>query len=125
THSKHVRVKDNHVVDLKTYMTGEFFALLSQKSILSDSVEFGGDLSNEQNLESFEEGVRTGLKENILHASFLTRTNTLFSKYSKQANYHYLSGVLIGAELKDITESTASPVHIVCSKELKQPYEHA
>ena len=125
THSKHVWVKDNHVVDLKTYMTGEFFELLSKKSILSDSVEAGDDFSKEQNLQSFEEGVRTGLKENILHASFLTRTNSLFSKYSKQANYHYLSGLLIGSELKDLAESTVSSIHIVCGKELKLPYEHA
>src|SRR5258708_30558283 len=41
THSKHVRVKDQFITGIKTYMTGEFFELLSKKSILSSSVERG------------------------------------------------------------------------------------
>ncbi len=46
THSKHVEVEDGMVKDFKTYMTGEFFELLSQKSILLNSVEENtGELS--------------------------------------------------------------------------------
>jgi 2-dehydro-3-deoxygalactonokinase len=46
THSKHVIVKNGKVVDLKTFMTGEFFALLSERSILSASVERTMDLNS-------------------------------------------------------------------------------
>ena len=49
THSKHVTVKNGKTVDIKTYMTGEFFELLSVKSILSASVEKTTDLNNEKN----------------------------------------------------------------------------
>jgi 2-dehydro-3-deoxygalactonokinase len=125
THSKHVRVEGDHAVDLRTYMTGEFFELLSKKSILSASVEAGGDLGSDDKLQSFVEAVQVGLKENILHASFLTRTNSLFSKKTKQQNYHYLSGLLIAAELKDMLDAPVSQIHIVCGKELKQHYEQA
>src|SRR5215469_4233274 len=99
THSKQVVVKDGIVVDFKTYMTGEFFELLSKKSILSNDVAEGN--FSESGLESFKKGVKDSLHSNLLHSSFLVRTNHLFDKLSKQENYFYLSGLLIGAELKE------------------------
>src|SRR5450432_1404958 len=41
THSKHVVVREGRVIAFKTYMTGEFFELLSKKSILAGDVEAG------------------------------------------------------------------------------------
>ncbi len=38
THCKHVYVKNNIVIDFKTYMSGEFFDLLAHKSVLAKSV---------------------------------------------------------------------------------------
>jgi 2-dehydro-3-deoxygalactonokinase len=102
THSKHVMVKNGKVVDFKTYMTGEFFEVLSKRSILSGAVEDNDSLLNGINLKSFEKGVTDGLYVNILHSSFLVRTNYLFEKLSKKENYHYLSGLLIGTELKEL-----------------------
>src|SRR5689334_18770709 len=45
THSKHVTVRNGKAIDIKTFMTGEFFELLSAKSILAASVEKDSDLS--------------------------------------------------------------------------------
>lgn len=39
THFKHIYVQRKQVTDFKTYMTGEYFELLSQKNILRESVE--------------------------------------------------------------------------------------
>jgi 2-dehydro-3-deoxygalactonokinase len=100
THSKHISVKKEEVVDFTTFMTGEFFELLSKKSILSNTVEEGENISEGNNLESFEKGVADASHMNLLHSSFLVRTNTLLNKLSKQENYFYLSGVVIGTELK-------------------------
>jgi 2-dehydro-3-deoxygalactonokinase len=61
THSKHVELEEGMVKDVKTYMTGEFFDLLSKNSILSNTVEENADLSNADNLKSFEAGVVDGL----------------------------------------------------------------
>jgi 2-dehydro-3-deoxygalactonokinase len=98
THSKHVTVKNKVVVDFKTYMTGEVFDLLSNQSILSKSVQRN---SNEHKAQ-FEKGVKEGAAGNLLNTAFHVRTNQLFNKNQPGENYHYLSGLVIGNELKDI-----------------------
>lgn len=102
THPKHIRIQGNKVTGLTTYMTGEYFELLSIKSILSGSVIAGGDFNREANKCSFENGVQESMHSNLLHNSFLIRTNALFKKYTPEENYFYLSGLLIGTELKDL-----------------------
>ena len=102
THSKHVTVSNGMVADIRTYMTGEFFELLSKKSILATGVEEGEGLINLNNKESFELGVSNSLQSNLLHACFLIRTNELFGELNKAKNYYYLSGLLIGTELREL-----------------------
>jgi len=122
THSKQVVVKDGIVVDFKTYMTGEFFELLSKKSILSNDVAEGN--FSESGLESFKKGVKDSLHSNLLHSSFLVRTNHLFDKLSKQENYFYLSGLLIGAELKEAMKNHENII-LVSEPPLSKLYETA
>ena len=102
THPKHVVVRDRQVVDFTTFMTGEFFALLSTQGILAASVEKTGDLSKLTNRESFVNAVIRSRELPFLHHSFLVRTNQLLFNKSKEENYHYLSGLLIGEELKAV-----------------------
>jgi 2-dehydro-3-deoxygalactonokinase len=99
THSKHVMVKSGVALGFHTYMTGEFFALLSGKSVLSASVEAGAGLQEKSNRKSFSKGVRDSKNANLLHGCFQVRTNDLFHRLSRQENYYYLSGLLIGTEL--------------------------
>lgn len=102
THPKHIVVKNSQAISFKTYMTGEFFNLLSVDSILSASVEEGGDLDDPHNQERFIEGVRAGRHSNLLHASFMVRTNQVLKNIPPKQNLHYLSGLLIGTELGDL-----------------------
>src|SRR5438477_3512663 len=88
THSKHIVVKGKKAVTVNTYMTGEFFELLSKKSILSVSLEEGNGLKSEKNLQSFQKGINDCLRSNLLHTSFIVRTNHLFGKLSKRENYY-------------------------------------
>lgn len=106
THSKHSIVKNDEVKDIKTYMTGELFELLAKKSILSNSIEKADDLKDGKNLKSFEKGIDDSLHLNILNSFFQVRINDLFNKLSKPENYCYLSGLLIGTELKDLNPGT-------------------
>ena len=115
THAKHVLVQNGQATALKTYMTGEFFSLLSTKSILAASVEEGGRLDEDANRHWFERGVRVSRQENLLHNAFLTRTNDLFKKAGKREIYFYLSGLLIGGECQDIL--TRLPDRIVLAGE--------
>jgi len=122
THSKHILVKKGIAVDFKTYMTGEFFELLSQKSILSASVHGGGKLAGKENKQSFADGVKEAQRSNLLHSSFLVRTNELLKKIDSERNYYYLSGLLIGTELSESSKSNRVPITLVASGELRQLY---
>ena len=124
THSKHVSIKNGEIVDFTTFMTGEFFELLSKKSILSNAVEEGESVLDGNNLESFEKGVVEGSHINLLHSSFLVRTNNLFNKLSKQENYFYLSGLLIGTELKYLP-AVKMPLIVVSDAGLTKLYRIA
>lgn len=107
THSKHIVIKDEKAWSFKSYMTGEFFDLLSSKSVLATSVEKGGDFKDPVNAQRFEEGVQSSQMDGLLSASFKVRTNEVLKSMPKQQNYHYLSGLLIGAELKGLNPDIA------------------
>jgi 2-dehydro-3-deoxygalactonokinase len=115
THSKHVFVKDKRVYDFRTYMTGEIFRLLAEESILRNSVTKAVDG------ESFEEGFTKGMQENLLHSAFTVRTRQLLQQTGRESNYQYLSGLMIGTELKDL-KGTNGPIYLVSSKLIKQGY---
>lgn len=100
THPKHIVVHNKQAVRFQTFMTGEFFDLLSTHSILAASV--GIDSTLEESLTSFTEGVQAGCSDNLLHAAFMVRTNQLLKKMPAGHNRFYLSGLLIGAELKAV-----------------------
>ncbi len=125
THSKHIRIDNNQVTGFKTFMTGDFFELLSQKSILSASVEKTAAMESTGQLSSFKAGVEEGATNGLLSAAFKVRTNNLFGKYSKAENFDFLSGLLIGAELTDPAIRTAKKVHLLCGSKLEQHYQIA
>ena len=115
THSKHVFVKNKSGVYFKTYMTGEIFNLLAEKSILRHAVKKGTDE------KSFSDGFQAGLEGNLLHQAFMVRTRQLLQHANPVSGYQFLSGLLIGEELAQLKE-THCPVYVVCSESLKQAY---
>jgi 2-dehydro-3-deoxygalactonokinase len=115
THSKHIFVKNKKGYDLRTFMTGEIFRLLSEESILRNSVTRGVDD------ESFAKGFIRGIDDNLLHSVFMVRTRQLLQQANPISNYQYLSGLLIGTELKDLKE-WKGPVYIVCNELIKSAY---
>jgi 2-dehydro-3-deoxygalactonokinase len=123
THSKHVRVKEGKVIDFSTYMTGEFFHLLSARSILAASVT-AGEADPATTAPAFQQGVKDSLHHSLLHNAFLVRTNQLLGGWTKEDNYHYLSGLVIGAELGHLAGRRGS-VTLVCSGRLKENYSMA
>jgi len=125
THAKHVRVQHGQAIALKTYMTGEFFSLLSTKGILAASVEEGGQLAEGNNREWFEKGVRASGQANLLHNAFLVRTNGLFKKADKRENYFYLSGLLIGSECRELLPALPARITLAGEPALLALYEAA
>ncbi len=119
THSKHVMVTDGIANTIATYMTGEFFALLSQQSILSASVR---EPESEIDTGFFAKGIIEGSQMNLLNSVFRVRTNHLFKKVTAAENFHYLSGLLIGAELSAVKGKEIDLITVVAGNTLMNKY---
>ncbi len=96
THNKWVRLEDGRIAAFRTVMTGEMFNLLKAHSILADllaaPVEPG---------PAFAAGVRHGLDRDDLTAElFSVRARILLGKAPREQASAYVSGLLIGADLK-------------------------
>jgi 2-dehydro-3-deoxygalactonokinase len=97
THSKWATVSAGRVIGFRTYMTGEFYGLLSQHSILARTLEADAPLDE----AIFLRGVaRAGEGEGLLHNAFGVRALALFDRLSPAQSASYLSGLLIGEELR-------------------------
>lgn len=121
THSKHILLENKMLAEIKTYMTGELFQLLSTKSILSNSVEQENTKANDIFLKGVGDATASSFLNNIFHV----RINTLFNTMDKKENYYYLSGLLIGEELKQVLNENVEAVTIVSSGNLLQLYHAA
>lgn len=104
THSKHIAVLNEQLVKFDTYMTGELFDLMAHQSILADSVDVRGLAKLSASDETvFRRGVRESVGSPLLSSLFTVRTNQLFDKLTKRQNALYLSGLLIGSELGNLS----------------------
>lgn len=119
THSKHITVREGRAVAFTTYMTGEFFNLLAQRSLLAVSVARPSGTSV---TTAFYAGIDAARGSSILHGAFSVRTNQLFKRLGKEDNYQYLSGLLIGEELKAMGHR---PITLVSSGPLLSSYRAA
>ena len=96
THTKWAHISANEIVSFKTFMTGEIFLSLSERSILKTSVQ-SNDFDSTSFLEAFEDtysnpALLSSKLFGLRAADLLENTSTKFLK-SK------LSGYLIGCEL--------------------------
>jgi len=120
THSKHVIIKNRQIIDFKTYMTGEFFDLLSTQSILSASIQKNDTF----NTDEFKNGVTDSMAGDLLQTAFRVRTNTVLKNMPKDSNWHYLSGLVIGNELKSLLNYN-HPVYLCGGNDLMHRYQLA
>lgn len=127
THSKHILVKNNVVTDFKTFMTGEVFNILTEHSILKDSViiQNSPGLEEAANVDAFKKGVIASGNSSLLHSLFTVRTMQLFETFSKEQNSFYLSGLLIGTELKELEKESYNHMVICSGKHLYHHYKIA
>ena len=125
THSKHVTVCKGIANTIQTHLTGELFHLLCTHSLLSVSVEQNSDIQEADHKVCFKKGVQDAIHMNPLHSFFLVRTNQLFQKMNPKENYHYLSGLLIGLELKELLPKKNTKLILVTNQTLKPFYTTA
>ena len=123
THSKWVQVQDGRVSQFSTYMTGEVYGLLSQHSILAKTLVPHAEFDANVFLQGIDHSQTAG---SVLHSLFSVRTLGLFERWPAPALPSFLSGLLIGEELRSqaLTSSTG-PVMVVGSDALKLRYSLA
>ena len=129
THSKWVQVQDGHVMRFNTFMTGEFFSVLRQHSILARTLPqenpspFDADPLTE---EAFDAGVRMAQNgQSILHTVFSARTLSLMMRQTPAQGLAYLSGLLIGEELRAQSANLDGPLVVIANAVLQQRYQRA
>jgi len=123
THSKWVRVAGRRITHFSTWMTGEFYALLRRHSILARTLP---DAEPPHDADAFAQGVvhaRQGA--GLLHTAFSTRTLSLFKRLSAEALPSYLSGLVIGEELKAQLLARGDTVVVIGAPALAARYEQA
>ena len=100
THSKWALVERGVLVDFATYMTGELYAILLDHSILGRMAANGADVASAAGM-AFKRGVARGLAANgFAHAVFGARTLALAGDLAPEEVGDWLSGVLIGDEIR-------------------------
>jgi 2-dehydro-3-deoxygalactonokinase len=117
THNKWVTVKDGKVVAFRTYMTGEVYGLLTQHSILSRTTETDAPLEETKFLEGVKRASNGG---GLLHNAFGARALALFERLSPSQSASYLSGLLIGEELR--AEASGHEVVLIGAPALTMRY---
>ena len=123
THSKWVTVANSHITDFSTWMTGEFYALLSRHSILARTMPSTDPLHDEA---AFAKGVACALRgDGLLHTAFSARTLSLFKRMASDALPSYLSGLVIGEELNGQRLSSGESLVLIGAPELCSRYHQA
>jgi 2-dehydro-3-deoxygalactonokinase len=125
THSKWVQVEAVRIVAWHTAMTGELYALLRRHSLLAalmpENMEADAD-----DAEAYARGL--GASEaggGLLNHLFGVRTRGLFGELSDAQAPSYLSGLLIGHELRSLVPAGTTRVHLVGSSGLLRRYERS
>ena len=120
THSKYVTMRDRRIERFETHMTGEIFALLWCHSILG-RVDAADRITDKR---AFDAGVdRAGDSRGLLHHLFGVRARHLFDEIAAGSVASYLSGILIGHEIRSARIS--GPIVLIGAPELSRLYRRA
>lgn len=126
THSKHMYVEGSQLIDFQTFMTGEVFSVLTSHSILKESTDAAKLIDGLQlDPATFRRGVQASESPSLLHNLFTVRTNQLFGKLTRPQNALYLSGLLIGSELRGLLPKSDWRLVLCCDNNLIDFYTEA
>ncbi len=122
THSKWVRIKDGRIVGFTTHMTGEAFGALRGYTILGRTMRDGP-----ADGPVFDAGVaRSADPGGLLHHVFGVRAQALSGRLTETDAPAYLSGILIGHEVRAaLAQAAGSVVQVIGAPELTALYAAA
>ncbi len=99
THSKWAQVQDRQVRRFTTHMTGEVYDVLRRHTILSRTISADDNAWDDAAL--LDGVTRSGHGGGLLHHLFGIRAGALFAELSPHASGAFLSGLLIGHEIRE------------------------
>jgi 2-dehydro-3-deoxygalactonokinase len=103
SHSKWVRLEAGTIAGYMTYLTGETFAALRGHTLLAKLMEPEPAAAN----DAFDAGVRRSAEPGgLLHHLFGVRTLGLVGRLASADSASYLSGLLIGHEVRSALDRT-------------------
>ncbi len=125
THSKWVQLEDGRVLQLRTYMTGELFDLLRRHGTVAAAAGAAEPVWDDA---AFAAGVRAAGEHALSHQIFSARARVVCKDMPATSTTAYLSGLLIGTELKDVLHDSAGPLgafKLLGSPQLAAHYQSA
>ncbi|MEO8524802.1 MAG: 2-dehydro-3-deoxygalactonokinase [Caldimonas sp.] len=123
THSKWVQVEAGRIRELTTVMSGEFYDLLRKHSILARSLPAVDAALDDA---AFDRGVAMALHGgSLMQTAFSVRTLSLFDRMSAEALSSYLSGLVIGEELRCRPLRQGARVVVIGAPALASRFERA
>jgi 2-dehydro-3-deoxygalactonokinase len=122
THSKWVQVDHNRIIHFTTHLTGEAYAALRGHTILARMMRDGP-----ADGAPFDAGVmRSGEPGGLLHHVFGVRALALAGDLPETDTGAYLSGILIGHEVRAALHGVAGAVvHVIGAPDLTALYARA
>ena len=112
THSKWVTVEDGRITAIRTYLTGELFALLRDHSILARAAT-DGEVDAADDQAGFVDGLDRARSGGLIGALFTARSAQLLEGRSHGWALGYLSGLLIGGEIVEALAGAPLPDRIM------------
>jgi 2-dehydro-3-deoxygalactonokinase len=110
THSKWIQLSDRKIVSFTTSMTGEIYSAVRKCTILGRMMTSNAAIDQ----TAFYEGVaRSADPGGLLHHLFGVRTLALMGQLKEEASASYLSGLLIGHEVRAAMFGAGVVVHLV------------
>jgi len=123
THSKWASVAGGRIRRFATAMSGEFYALLREHSILARTLPAGEEGFD---ADAFDRGVDHALRgEGLLQTAFSVRALALFGRLPPGAGASYLSGLVIGEELRGRPLEGVAEVVVIGAPHLAERFERA
>ena len=119
THSKWIKIKNNKIILFETYLTGDLFSSISNNTILSKSMSKSGKFSKKYFLFALK-----AIKESSLsYMLFKVRTMNLFNQSNQIESESYLSGLIIGEEIKNVLKKiNKNKVYLISEGKLLKFY---
>jgi 2-dehydro-3-deoxygalactonokinase len=124
THSKWAEIRDGGLGGFRTYMTGELFSQLCSSGTLAQLMKPGAPHDE----AVFQRGLAVSQDASaggLLNRLFSVRSLGLFAELPGEALASYLSGILIGAELRDATAGLSGTVAVIGSSKMNALYVSA